>query len=259
MLSIGFSQKYYTLWDVTSTDNYTQIGDKNRLTSTTTHYLYIQNLSFDENKAKEKFVKMMGEKAPEVDTELYGRNRSWNAITSHDVYEDNELILGRYRGITINEIEDSKYLLWYYENSLLSSEDIRKSIIRETLLRRGYRSSPFDKECIVELEEFKRLKKELKKKKFIESLKKGYFLEDKEKVDLELKVLNNYSFNGTYGMCYIYTFYDSEKRIFKYMGSKEFGFTEGDNIKIKATIKHSKWNDNGVDVKETKLLRIKEI
>jgi hypothetical protein len=43
------------------------------------------------------------------------------------------------------------------------------------------------------------------------------------------------------------------------MGSKEFGFTEGDNIKIKATIKHSKWDDNGVDVKETKLLRIKEI
>ena len=75
MLRIGFSTKYFTLWDVQETIEWTSVGGLN-LPYQKISYCYIQNLSMDENEAKRKAI-FKGVENFEIDHELFGRNASF--------------------------------------------------------------------------------------------------------------------------------------------------------------------------------------
>lgn len=90
MLAIGFTNKYYTLWDIQVTDNYNQ-NERGQITMqyTTVAYTYLSNLSIDLTKAQEK-AKMRGCQNLEPDNDLYGRNKSWDFTKKEIVKESLE-------------------------------------------------------------------------------------------------------------------------------------------------------------------------
>lgn len=256
MLCIGFSKKYYTLWDVSSVENFIEINGQPRKASTTYNYNYIQNLSIDCEKAKKRFTTITGEKAPEVDEDLYGRNQSWKNTVENDVYKECEMHIGTYQGQKIDEIEDVEYLHWFYNN--VTTLKTRSEILKKKLLDNGYYEDPTDSSVIVNKEIYDSILLGIKEKKFYNSLIDGHHLEDKKRLDFDLTVLSHKSFEGYYGICHIYTFYDKNKKKFIYMGGKYFSFDRGDKINIKATVKHDEWVRNDDEcIKQTKLLRIK--
>jgi hypothetical protein len=211
-----------------------------------------------------RFTELTGKKAPEPDTDLFGRNSSWDSVKRHDVYKDEEMNFGKYSGELIADIDDMEYLHWSLQSEIGVHSD-RGQVIIKKLLSNGYKKSPYaekinDHYDIVSSEKYDYLLNRKKEEDFLNSLNKGFHFEDKKRLDFNLKVLSKGSFEGTYGTCYIYTFCDSDKNFLKYMGSKCFDFDKGDTIKVKATVKHNEWCNNGGEViKETKLLRIKEL
>jgi len=137
MKAIGFTTEFFTLWEVTEENIYTSVNGQNRLAYTQVYYSYFQNLSKIESKAKEKFTKLTGELAPEVDKELYGKKTSFSfKKNNQDVYLDSEFNKGKYCGKIINECDDYEYLFWSYNEKIFN--EIRNSAIKNILLKNGY-------------------------------------------------------------------------------------------------------------------------
>ena len=117
MKRIGFANKYFTLWDVQSTENYsTDPRGNHYLSSIMTRYTFYQNLSMDESKAIEK-AKGFGCTDLVPDDELKGKRRSWDYTKQikYD-YQDFEFQFGRYDKQDIRECTDFDYLMWYYNS-----------------------------------------------------------------------------------------------------------------------------------------------
>jgi hypothetical protein len=117
MLTIGFADKFYTLWDVTTETNYvTDSYGKHWPSHETTRFSYIKNISMDLDKVKELYPD-----TPIVDT-LHGHNRSFSQDGDKDLSP--ELFKnGMYSMKTILEVAeiDVKYLVWYKENGWKSA------------------------------------------------------------------------------------------------------------------------------------------
>lgn len=116
MLKIGFSNKYYTLWNIGSE---TKIGYGN-LPYMKHHFQYIQNLSIDKETAISK-AKEMGCADLEVDESLRGQNSSF--MTEEKLYcflgRDRSPFFeyGKYSGKLILESDDLNYIEWYYDQT----------------------------------------------------------------------------------------------------------------------------------------------
>jgi len=242
MKSIGFANKYYTLWSVTSENKYTNVNGQSRISGVTISRTYFRNLAMNLADAKIKFIELTGEKnAPIPDDELKGKSRSYSETKEFNIYQDNEFNGGRCRGELIMECEDLENLLWFFHNC---SSDRKELVIK--------RLASFD---YYPYEDGMHTPSSIEKIKFNRSLIDGLHFENGEKVELNLTVRNMYSFNGKYGTTNVYEFYTEDKKLVKYMGSKGFGVDVGDELKVKATIKHSNYTEQG----ETLLLRIKLI
>lgn len=74
MLRIGFSNKYFTIWNVQETTEFKKIDGLN-LPYQKISYCYIQNLSMNEAEAKKAIFK--GVENFEIDHDLFGRNASF--------------------------------------------------------------------------------------------------------------------------------------------------------------------------------------
>ncbi len=108
MLRIGFSNKYFTLWNVNEINNGEYIIIDNQ---------YIQNLSVDEEKAKKK-AKELGVTNFQVENSLRGKYGSFKTkkyIKKN--YTDTQFKFGKYEGTKINDNTDVSYLLWYYKET----------------------------------------------------------------------------------------------------------------------------------------------
>jgi hypothetical protein len=83
-----------------------------------------------------------------------------------------------------------------------------------------------------------------------------YFGQIKDKVELELTMTFEMSFDGAYGTTYMYLFKDADGRTFKWTASRNQWIEKGETVKIKGTIK-----DHAVyrDTKQTVLTRCKVI
>jgi len=76
MLAIGFTKVYFTLWDVSEPYKH-HYGQGNLDWEWRTNYEYLQNLSKDEQIAKDKAEHKFGVTNLEPDHDLYGRNSSF--------------------------------------------------------------------------------------------------------------------------------------------------------------------------------------
>jgi hypothetical protein len=118
MLQIGFSTKYFTLWDVRNETEYS--GSEGQYSYNVTKFTYIQNLSLVEEKAiakaKEKGCTQLG-----INDELRGRSgRSFEKRTPIEkVFELHQFTYGKYEGDDIRENTDISYLKWYFSQTEL--------------------------------------------------------------------------------------------------------------------------------------------
>jgi len=118
MLQIGFSTKYFTLWDVQNETEYS--GSEGQYSYNVTRFTYLQNLSLVEEKAvakaKEKGCTQLG-----INDELRGRSgRSFEKRTRIEkVFELHQFTYGKYEGDDIRENTDVNYLKWYFNETEL--------------------------------------------------------------------------------------------------------------------------------------------
>lgn len=142
MKYIGKSNKYYTLWEVTVEPRTTSRGQP----YTVTHHIYLKNISFDKDKAVEKYPEAI------IDESLRGHS-SW---TSYDypTLPIDEFSCGKYSGEKIAECKDYNYLHWCWDNGSIipyESRDIAIKILEDA----GYKQINENK--IVTAEEYKKI------------------------------------------------------------------------------------------------------
>lgn len=230
MKVIGFAEHYYTLWNVEKT-----IVEMNRFqTKEKTHFLYIQNLSKDLNKAKSKVKEPF-----ELDLELKGDKREFytegepQGIIPNDVFKK-----GKYRFEKIEECKDVDYVKWYYSET-------NNEFALKVLLNNGFEL----------IEGVLYNTKDAKKQKHSLSLKRGHLFENKKRIELKIKTIESFGFEGYYGYTFI-RIYETECGCeVKYMGSNPPEISDEVFEAVKATIKHDNYND----VDETKTQRIIKI
>lgn len=116
MLRIGFADKYFTLWNVTTSTEYSNAGGV-FLPYQKTYFNYLKNLAMDEKKAKTKAI-LEGVEHFDVDHDLRGKSASFvtdRAMFSKMPTEKSPFFeFGKYDGKKITEINDENHLFWYF-------------------------------------------------------------------------------------------------------------------------------------------------
>ena len=122
--AIGFSNKYYTAWEIYSETETTNYGKRE-----ITHYQYIKNLSFDFDTAKSKwngdFIEGLRGKSHSFDTEKH-------------IYDPEVFSFGKYYGTLISENKDYDYMNWYYNQICVENPTKQMEIIKGILEPLGY-------------------------------------------------------------------------------------------------------------------------
>lgn len=259
MITIGFATKMYTLWNVYSRVEYgVNMGVKYEYTR---HFFdYIKNLSIDLETAKQKAEEFAGIEGYVIDLEQKGHNSySYTVGEKRDKKEEIELTpeqfpYGKLKGGIISDCFDVYHLNRLYNDR---SSNPRSRVYARTKLLEIGDLIKIEKEFLSEDIKYisERSYENYKKNILISRAEKGLFFNDGEKVTLKVKQIHSFSFQTQFGTSYVVLYIDSENRIFKYVGASPKTFNTDDYVEIKATIKHSSYNDN----EETKLLRIKQI
>ena len=254
-LAIGFTNVYYTLWNVRIDGVYDDKGNLigNNITST-----YLKNLSKDKDQAIAK-AKELGATDLVPDNSLKGyKNFTYYQPTEEekqrkkDLEKQQELdrkeniktkfIEGKYSGKTFEEVNeiDADYLWWYF-SQLYEEDDYNKdSKLIKSVLRNKFK-------WIREKDD------ELRRRNKFEN---GKYFEEKEKVEVSVEVLYSESWEGRYGTAFKYRLgYETDKELI-YLGSKDLGLKKGDIVTLKGTIKHKQY---GTDMYETRIQRVKVV
>lgn len=282
MLTIGFTEKYYTLWSVG--EPYEEKHYYNGLCVGSTwkqECHYIQNLSMDLDRAKAK-AQSMGEY--EINLELKGQSSFTYTVSSNiknreDYFPHDCFSFGQYEGTKIMDCDN----VWQIERAYKNEKSARRrAYARRKLIDLGLlvRYTWYEEVCIGDANWGKRdengnclpedIKYEKVKRnyatpeyvnvmegvKYFDSLEKGYLFEDGQKVEIEIKRIasKSFSFNGSFGKTYVENYVTRCGKLVKYMGSSPVDISEKEFVKVQATIKHDFYTEA-----ETKLIRIKDV
>lgn len=121
--AIGFTNKYYTLWEIW--EEHRPLG--NGHSYVITHYTYIKNISFDRDTAIAKYPGLP------IDETLRGHTRSWNS--TKEVWDNVDVFrFGKYKYKKIEECTDIDYIGWYWENAVRE----QKEFVGHVLENHGY-------------------------------------------------------------------------------------------------------------------------
>lgn len=259
MIVIGFTEVYYTMWDVNSNGKMAC-------------YQYLQNLSMSLDAAIQK-VKDMGYNQWDIEVDLDVRGESGSYFERPlppSKIEPYLLAIGRFTGIDMRTVDPNTT---YVKKGGYGEEDETKTlggILWATYLNkdeqtyRGLRRRVFARQRMVETGMLVRVGKEyvtpkrvaqMARKAELSAATTGHHLLNGERVTLSVRIIGEPgSFETQYGTTYIFTFIDSENRLFKYMGSSRLDLPIDEPVSIKGTIKHSEYKG----VLETKLQRVKK-
>lgn len=124
MKAIGFANKFYTLWEISTSRQ--PLGNHQYYQST--KHTYIKNISMDRETAFMKYPEA------EFNESLRGKTNSWESCTTIwdnvDTYR-----FGKYQYQKIDNT-DLNYLAWYWDNIY---DNDHKAYIEKVLLENGYR------------------------------------------------------------------------------------------------------------------------
>jgi len=126
MMTIGFAEKFYTLWDVTSEDIYSTTisanGESHAKSGERVICTYIKNVSTDLDKVKSVYPDLP------INEDLRGMSRSFEYLTGEKKieYADDVFALGYNKGYAIALCNSIRDLKWALENE--SGSDRRTNI-----------------------------------------------------------------------------------------------------------------------------------
>ena len=123
MKVIGFANKFYTLWEVTSEKRFLGNGHSYLVT----HYQYIKNISYDHDTALAAYPDA------EFDESLHGHTHSWES--TKEVWDNVDTFrFGKYQYMKIGDF-DLSYLAWYWDNIY---DEAHKAYVENILINNGY-------------------------------------------------------------------------------------------------------------------------
>ena len=244
--TIGFASKYYTYWLVSKPYN-TTVGSYQH---TRVDYQYIQNLSFNEEKAKKRIVELSGDSDFQIDLELRGSKSFKRTVQTK--YIGTGFAFGKYINKSFAEVDDNSYKLWYYfqtKGTDKHSDELELELLNKKLLVfwNGEYRNINDLEWLI-------------RNYVVENLyKKGFHGTDGERVTLTLRFREERVVDTAYGGMVIANFIDENLNMYFYTGSKSMEMERGDKAKITARLKHNEFfsQRDGKYVKQTRLKRPK--
>ena len=145
MKVIGFANKFYTLWDVTSTVVESKYSKDTLVTNT-----YIKNISMDIDKVKELYPGI------EIDESLKGHSCTFEYTKERKEINTDKFNFGKYEGKLISECNDKSYLRWFFDNC----DGERKQNVETRLVELGFVVKDdiiFTQEEIVKEEQIERM------------------------------------------------------------------------------------------------------
>ncbi|AGF91635.1 hypothetical protein Phi47:1_gp35 [Cellulophaga phage phi47:1] len=248
---IGFATVYYTLWNITKSENYEWFNGKSHLVSVTTNFNYMQNLSMNEDEAVDKIKSKFNLENVFVDDDLRGETRSFKRLKKialpYQVFP-----FGLYKGSEIMLCESSWQLNRVYqeEGADGGADESQMHIKRRRVLAR---------KRLIELGElFKTKDGYLSKREIDHRIKvesSSFLHEDKEKVILSLKTVHATGFESQYGYVHIRSYISDNGNGYVYKGTTPPGISDNEFTKVKATIKHNEYKG----LKQTLIQRVKVI
>ncbi len=257
MLTLGFTNVYYTLW---------QVEDPFKRYLTSEEWVmeqacsYQQNLSMEYEKAVEKIAAMSNGNYA-VDLELRGNHSFTRELSKGDDFEVFQFTFGKLRGSDIRTCDD----VWQINRAMTSEKKIRtRAIAKRRLIELGeiVRHTWVEEATVFnggnDNENF--LKPTIKRlyatKSQMDKLNgpvSAHYYNDGEKVELELKEISHFGYETQYGWTSICIYATPDNRMFKYKGSTPPEVSKEGFCKVKATVKHDEYQG----VAETKLQRVK--
>ena len=249
-LTIGFANKYYTLWNVSGPHKV----DYDTHIATVMSHTYLQNLSFDLEKAKSKVTEMLGNDKFDIDLSLRGSQSFQKSLKIE--YNPGVVLFGRHRGESLEELierGDDGYTLWYYNTT--KGTDRFDPEFEEQLINRGLLFKLSD-DTIMERKELDRYLSDIFTKEIYEL---GHWESEGERVTKELTARKIWSYESTFGHVDVLEMIDSDGRLFYVRGSMKGieRVSEGDVVVITGTVAHKQWFDRnlGKERQETQLKR----
>lgn len=122
MYTIGFAEKFYTLWDVT-TENFVSANGRK---ATRTDCRYIKNISYDKETALAKY--------PDAELDETLRGHSSFSRVEYEPLPTDVFPCGRWVNTPIADCPDLDYLYWAEEHML---DEDRREIAKTALLKSG--------------------------------------------------------------------------------------------------------------------------
>lgn len=252
MQTIGFTNTFYTLWEVAEpVTEPVYHGDLQVGSITRQSVMYLQNLSTDLEKAK---AKLTGEYR--IDLELRGHSSFSRVLDStiknrEDYYPHDCFSFGRMEGMPFAECTDLWQLdrAWRQEQSEVRKENARKrlEVLGEVVMFNGEWIRTADLEA-------------KQQQAYIDSLTKGHHFTHGEKVSLEIKRISHFHFDGQFGTTFVEIYATKCGKLVSYMGGNPLSIYD-EFVRVIATIKHAtSYNSISAENENvTRLLRIKII
>jgi hypothetical protein len=270
MLTLGFTNQFYTLWNVTKEMVYSggevMNGKFNGTCWEQTNNQFIKNLSIDYEKAVEKIKAYANDLDWNENLELRGVNGSFSTRELvgdgdyHPHHEDWEFTFGKFKGRDIREADD----VWQLNRAMNEEKGGRRRVYARRrlielgdLVRYTWVDNRID-ESSYGCEELKfisivRNYATLRQIEKMELAKlSGLFYTNAEKVIINIKEIAAFHFEGQYGTTYVRKYITDDNKVVEYMGGNPLDISKNEFITIKATIKHDNYKGGS-----TKLLRIK--
>jgi hypothetical protein len=229
---IGFTNVYYTLWNVTQSVRYSHPENFPYIMET---FQYLQNLSQDESTALQKaadFGKLNNKEVIE-DFSLRGESSWFERKLSAKYLPDNVFTFGKLYMQEISTCDD----IWQLNRARTEEVgETRQQYAHDRLIELNA-IELYNNEWMLSSEV-----KKIKSQAEYDAKAFNHYFSNGERIELNVELIKNFVFEGFYGPTWIYVFQDERGRIVTYKGSKCFGRLEG-TIKIKGTIKHDQYKD----------------
>jgi hypothetical protein len=245
---VGFTNVYYTLWNVTQSIRYSNSTTGEVFPYIVENFTYIQNLSTNELSALQKASELGELNNKEVIEEftLRGEKSFFERKLSPKYLPDNVFTFGKLYMQDITTCDD----VWQLNRARTKEIGETRQQLAHSRLIELNAIQLYNNEWILSTEIQK-----IKDNAAYEANAFKHYLTDGKRVELNVKLIKNISYDGFYGTTWIYVFQDDNNQIFTYKGTSTFNIDKDNYTKIKGTIKHASYKDKP----QTIIQRIKVI
>lgn len=272
MLTLGFANHYYTLWDVRKETRYGsgQVinGSFTGSSWEVTVCTFYRSLSADYDQAIQKIEEIAQGRGYNINLELRGQSREWSTAGTKEAPPKPapyQFSFGKLQWADIRESDD----VWQLERAYAEEKNPRTRVYARRrlielgeLIRYDWSCKEYDFENSTDDNYvFKLVPQKYASRRQVErfnsdkarSEKSGHFFSEGEKVVVNVKTINSISFDTMYGLNFIVMMETEDGKMVYYRGANPPSVPTDSFVTIQGTVKYSEYKG----IKQTMLQRIK--